>query len=207
MIRCDQRNTCHSEFLSKPHFWLEMICPVCARSICPMVRADTGGTCDASAPDTGSPASIWKLEEDFSNQARRGRRVQSGGHRFELRRINALSGSRSGPFTISSIAAVWRQPIAVANTFCCQACIFVQGRALLPIWTKTMEIRGVAFKKGRYFLGFRKNVYGWIEFGDPARIADQKQWVALRHRHCVPTQELPYNKNIWLPDSASATSE
>ena len=42
-----------------------MICPVCARSICPMVRADTGGTCDASAPDTGSPASIWKLEEDL----------------------------------------------------------------------------------------------------------------------------------------------
>ena len=135
MIRCGQRNTCHSEFLSKPHFWLEMICPVCARSICPMVRADTGGTCDASAPDTGSPDSIWKLEEDFFNQARRGRRVQSGGHTFRLRRLDALSGSRSGPSTISNIAAVWRQPIAVANTFCCQACIFVQGRALLPICT------------------------------------------------------------------------
>ena len=70
-----------------------------------------------------------------------------------------------------------------------------------------MEIRGVAFKKGRYVLGFRKNVYGWIEIGDPARIAGKKQWAALRHRHCVPTQELPYKKNIWLPDSSSATSE
>ena len=112
-----------------------MICPVCAKSTYPMVRADTGGTCDASAPDTGSPASIWKLEEDFFNQARRGRRVQSGGHRFKLRRVNALCGSRSGPSTVSNIAAVWRQPIAVANTFCCQACIFMQGRALLPICT------------------------------------------------------------------------
>ena len=100
--------------MSKPQFGLEMICPVCAKSTCPMVRADTGGTCDASAPDTGSPASIWKLEEDFFNQARRGRRVQSGGHRFKLRRINALCGSRSGPSTVSNIAAVWRQPIAVA---------------------------------------------------------------------------------------------
>ena len=112
-----------------------MICPVCARSICPMVRADTGGTCDASAPDTGSPNGIWKIEEDFFNQARRGRRVQSGGHTFRLRRLDALSGSRSGPSTISNIAAVWRQPIAVANTFCCRAYIFMQGKALLPICT------------------------------------------------------------------------
>ena len=65
--------------------------------------------------------------------------------------------------------------------------------------TKTIEIRGVAFKRGRYFLGFKKNVYGWIEFGDPARIADQKQWVALRHRHCVPTHEMPYKKTFGCP--------
>ena len=65
--------------------------------------------------------------------------------------------------------------------------------------TKTIEIRGVAFKRGRYFLGFKKNVYGCIEFGDPARIATQKQWVALRHRLCVPTHEMPYKKTFGCP--------
>ena len=130
-----QRNTCHSEFLSKPQFWLEMICPVCARSICPMVRADTGGTCDASAPETGSQASAWKIEEEFFTQAQSRRCFQLRGHTLRLRRLDVLSGSRSSPATISHVAAVWRQPIAVANTFCCQTCLFMQGRALLPICT------------------------------------------------------------------------
>ena len=64
---------------------------------------------------------------------------------------------------------------------------------------KTMEIRGVAFRRGRYFLGCKKNVYGWVEFGDPMRITSVNQWETLRHRHRVKSPDLPYKKTFGLP--------
>ena len=64
---------------------------------------------------------------------------------------------------------------------------------------KTMEIRGVAFRRGRYFLGCKKNVYGWVEFGDPMRITSVDQWETLRHLHRVKSPERPYNKTFGLP--------
>ena len=66
---------------------------------------------------------------------------------------------------------------------------------------KTMEIRGVAFRRGRYFLGCKKNVYGWVEFGDPMRITSVEQWETLRHLHRVESPDLPYKKTFGLPIS------
>jgi hypothetical protein len=65
--------------------------------------------------------------------------------------------------------------------------------------TKTMEIRGIALRRGRYFLGFKQSIYGWVEFGDPLRIQSVAQWLDLRHRHCVPSPELPYKKTYGCP--------
>ena len=64
---------------------------------------------------------------------------------------------------------------------------------------KTMEIRGLALRRGRYFLGFKKNVYGWVEFGDPQRIVNLRQWNQLRSRHLVQRGDLPYKKTSALP--------
>ena len=64
---------------------------------------------------------------------------------------------------------------------------------------KTMEIRGLALRRGRYFLGFKKNVYGWVEFGDPQRIVNLQQWNQLRSRHLVQRAELPYKRTCGLP--------
>ena len=64
---------------------------------------------------------------------------------------------------------------------------------------KTMEIRGLALRRGRYFLGFKKNVYGWVEFGDPQRIVNLQQWNQLRSRHLVQRGDLPYKKTSGLP--------
>ena len=80
-------------------------------------------------PASGNPRKC------FFTQVQSRRCFQLRGHTFRLRRLDVLSGSRSSPATISHVAAVWRQPIAVANTFCCQTCLFMQGRALLPICT------------------------------------------------------------------------
>ena len=65
--------------------------------------------------------------------------------------------------------------------------------------TKTMEIRGVAFRRGRYFLGFKSNVYGCVELGDPMRIASGAEWAAFRHFHRVEARELPYRKTFGCP--------
>ena len=82
------------------------------------------------------------------------------------------------------------------------------GRILILKWpwlelilssAKTMEIRGVAFRKGRYYLGFKKNIYGWVCFGDAIRIANVEQWNELRHRHRVPSPQLPYKKTFGSP--------
>ena len=64
---------------------------------------------------------------------------------------------------------------------------------------KTMEIRGLALRRGRYFLGFKKNVYGWVEFGDPQRIVNLQQWNQLRSRHLVQRRDLPYKKTSGMP--------
>ena len=65
--------------------------------------------------------------------------------------------------------------------------------------SKKMEIRGLALRRGRYFLGFKKNIYGWVEFGDPQRIVNLQQWDQLRPRHLVPVVDLPYKKTCGLP--------
>ena len=64
---------------------------------------------------------------------------------------------------------------------------------------KTMEIRGVAFRRGRYFLGFQRNIYGVVELGDPLRIANVHQWNELRRRHRVTSEHLPYKKTFGSP--------
>lgn len=64
---------------------------------------------------------------------------------------------------------------------------------------KKMEIRGLALRRGRYFLGFKKNIYGWVEFGDAQHIVNVHQWNKLRSQHFVPCTNLPYKKTYGLP--------
>ena len=64
---------------------------------------------------------------------------------------------------------------------------------------KTMEIRGLALQRGRYFLGYKKMIYGWAEFGDAQRIVNLQQWKQLRSRHLVQRRDLPYKKTYGLP--------
>ena len=64
---------------------------------------------------------------------------------------------------------------------------------------KTMEIRGLALRRGIYFLGFKKMIYGWVQFGDPQRITSLQEWNQLRSRHLVQRGDLPYKKTYGLP--------
>ena len=64
---------------------------------------------------------------------------------------------------------------------------------------KKMEIRALPLRPGRYFLGFKKNVYGWVDFGDAQRIIHVHQWNKLRSQHMVPWTKLPYKRTYGLP--------
>ena len=111
-----------------------MTCPCCSRLIYQRVISDTSGTYEiAAVAETGSPEYLDKVEDDVYRQARCGPRLWASAQRFWMRRIDALCGPMSVPSTFSNMAALWNQPIAVANASHCQTCVFVRGRPLLPI--------------------------------------------------------------------------
>ena len=64
---------------------------------------------------------------------------------------------------------------------------------------KTLEIRSMALRSGRYFLGFKGEIFGWAEIGNPMKIESVEQWEALRRQHLVALEALPYRKTYGLP--------
>ena len=74
-----------------------------------------------------------------------------------------------------------------------------QWLQLLLDGNKTLEIRSLALRKGRYLLGCKGEIFGWAEIGHPMHIENIAQWEALRHRHLVPLEVLPYKKTYGLP--------
>ncbi len=65
--------------------------------------------------------------------------------------------------------------------------------------TKTMEIRGVHYKPGRYLLGSKGVIHASALLGNPVLIESQLQWERYRPRHLHPCGEqskLPY-KTTW----------
>ena len=63
---------------------------------------------------------------------------------------------------------------------------------------KTMEIRGAPYR-GKYFLGNKKMIYGFVDFGQPIPITTDAQWNGLRHHHLVNAPNPPYKRTFGLP--------
>ena len=63
---------------------------------------------------------------------------------------------------------------------------------------KTMEVRGAALKAGRYWVGCRGQISGRLTLGSAIAI-NKNMWAALRGRHCVEGDALPYKKTFGLP--------
>ena len=64
---------------------------------------------------------------------------------------------------------------------------------------KTMEIRGKAFKAGRYWLGYKGFIRGIALFGNVLPVLDDATWEGYRTQHLVPTEKPPYRKTWGLP--------
>ena len=63
---------------------------------------------------------------------------------------------------------------------------------------KTMEVRGTAFRAGKYYLGIKEKIYGVALTGPPRFIADSERFRQLRPLHRV-TGTKPYKNTFGLP--------
>lgn len=64
---------------------------------------------------------------------------------------------------------------------------------------KTMEIRGAPLRAGKYFLGKKKLIHGFVVLGPPIPITTDAQWNAFRPQHLVNSPTLPYKRTFGLP--------
>ena len=64
---------------------------------------------------------------------------------------------------------------------------------------KTLEIRGRNLSAGKYWLGTRGMIHGFVILEPAILISTLQAWQDLRHRHCVDNDELPYKTTYGLP--------
>ena len=64
---------------------------------------------------------------------------------------------------------------------------------------KTLEVRGVAYRSGKHFLGYKQQIRGAAQLGKPFRIATTEQWIALKPQHRIMLDEPPYKRTYGLP--------
>ena len=64
---------------------------------------------------------------------------------------------------------------------------------------KSMEIRGTAYRPGKYLLGHRGHILAVAHLGTPIRISTTEQWLTLQPQHRVMQNDLPYKNTFGLP--------
>ena len=64
---------------------------------------------------------------------------------------------------------------------------------------KTMEICGSPLRSGKYYLGYKKQIFAMAQMGRPLRITSEEHWAALRLRHRVVSKSLPYKRTYGMP--------
>ena len=59
---------------------------------------------------------------------------------------------------------------------------------------KSLEVRGTRLREGEAWLGCRSMIWGKVRLGPAMAIGTVQQWVALRPRHLIQTDALPYKR-------------
>ena len=70
---------------------------------------------------------------------------------------------------------------------------------LIASGEKTLEVRGKAYRPGKYFLGYKRQILAVAHLGKPFRITTTDEWRKLRPQHHVPLDEPPYKRTFGLP--------
>ena len=61
---------------------------------------------------------------------------------------------------------------------------------------KTMEIRGTAYRPGKYWLGHQRQILAVAQLGTALRISATEQWLSLQPQHRVIQSDLPYKSTF-----------
>ena len=64
---------------------------------------------------------------------------------------------------------------------------------------KTMEVRGKPLSPGRYWLGYKSNIYGVVRLGTAIRIQAAEAWNECYPEHLVDLPMAPYKQTYGLP--------
>ena len=64
---------------------------------------------------------------------------------------------------------------------------------------KTLEIRGVPYKPGKYVLGTRGQIYGQARLGRAYPVHTLRDLARTRHQHKMVCAKLPYQKTYAIP--------
>ena len=64
---------------------------------------------------------------------------------------------------------------------------------------KTLEIRGTAYRPGKYWLGYQRQILGVVRLGKPLRVSTTEQWLSLQPQHRVMQSDLPYKNTFAIP--------
>ena len=64
---------------------------------------------------------------------------------------------------------------------------------------KTLEVRGVPYRSGKYLLGHKQQILAVVQLGKPFSITSVDEWLALKPQHHVPLDEPPYKRTFALP--------
>ena len=64
---------------------------------------------------------------------------------------------------------------------------------------KILEIRGIRYSSGDYWLGCKSKIYGKAFLGKAFRVKSASEWVSLQRQHQVLSANLPYKKTWAFP--------
>ena len=64
---------------------------------------------------------------------------------------------------------------------------------------KTIEVRGKAYRPGKYLLGYQQQIFAVAYLGRPFRIATSEQRLPLWPQHRIMLDDRPYKRTYGLP--------
>ena len=70
---------------------------------------------------------------------------------------------------------------------------------LIASGEKTLEVRGKAYRPGKYLLGHKQQILAVVQLGKPFPITTTDEWLSLRPQHRVVLDDPPYKRTYGLP--------
>ena len=112
---------------------------------------------------------------------------------------NAMFAEPAGPDMLARTQPVLGESFLIVKP---------EWQELIYCGSKTIEVRHRKLKPGRWFMGHKTEINGFVVVGEAFIIRDDAHWKELAHAHCVHTEERLYSKanvSCWANPLSQAT--